>query len=297
MKGERMSIKAAELTKVFGRYTAVDHISFEIEPGKVTGFLGPNGAGKTTTLRMILGLISPTSGEARLEGRLYRELQRPSRAVGALLDSAQFHPQRSGRNHLRVLVTAAGLDVRRVDEVLGIVELTDVAREKVGTYSLGMRQRLGIAAALLGEPEGLILDEPANGLDPSGMRWLRSFLRSFAAKGGTVFVSSHLLREVSVMADEVIVINKGKLVKQASVQELMMRASPGVRVETAQPERLHDALAAAGIETTLVSHEQLVASGSREQVGTVAAELGIPLFGLHQEERSLEDIFLELTSR
>jgi ABC-2 type transport system ATP-binding protein len=290
------SIEVRNLTKVFGRQTAVDDISFDIEPSKVTGFLGPNGAGKSTTLRMILGLVAPTSGEASLLGRRYAELNDPIRNVGAVLDTTQFHPQRSGRNHLRVLATAASIHAERVEEVLDLVDLRNAANKKAGTFSLGMRQRLGIAAALLGDPQVLVLDEPANGLDPAGIRWLRGVLRSFAAQGRTVFVSSHLLGEVSQIADDVIVINEGRLVTQAPVHELVSRTVSKVRVETAQPERLRDALEAAGIEVGIASHDELVVSASKEVVGTIAAEIGIPIFGLHQQERSLEDIFFELTT-
>jgi ABC-2 type transport system ATP-binding protein len=290
------SIEVRNLTKVFGRQTAVDDISFDIEPSKVTGFLGPNGAGKSTTLRMILGLVAPTSGEASLLGRRYAELNDPIRNVGAVLDTTQFHPQRSGRNHLRVLATAASIHAERVEEVLDLVDLRNAANNKAGTFSLGMRQRLGIAAALLGDPQVLVLDEPANGLDPAGIRWLRGVLRSFAAQGRTVFVSSHLLGEVSQIADDVIVINEGRLVTQAPVHELVSRTVSEVRVETAQPERLRDALEAAGIEVGIASHDELVVSASKEVVGTIAAEIGIPIFGLHQQERSLEDIFFELTT-
>jgi ABC-2 type transport system ATP-binding protein len=290
------SIEVRNLTKVFGRHTAVDDVSFDIEPGKVTGFLGPNGAGKSTTLRMILGLVAPTSGEASLLGRRYAELDDPIRNVGAVLDTTQFHPQRSGRNHLRVLATAASIHAKRVEEVLDLVDLRNAAIKKAGTFSLGMRQRLGIAAALLGDPQVLVLDEPANGLDPAGIRWLRGVLRSFAAQGRTVFVSSHLLGEVSQIADDIIVINEGRLVTQAPVHELVSRTVSEVRVETAQPERLRDALEAAGIEVAIASHDELVVSASNEVVGTIAAEIGVPIFRLHQQERSLEDIFFELTT-
>jgi ABC-2 type transport system ATP-binding protein len=289
------NLSVRNLTKVFGNHTAVDHISFDVEPGKVTGFLGPNGAGKSTTLRMILGLVAPTSGEVSVLGRRYTQLDDPIRSVGAVLDTTQFHPQRTGRNHLRVLATAASVKARRVDEVLELVDLGGAANKKAGTFSLGMRQRLGIAAALLGNPGILVLDEPANGLDPAGIRWLRGVLRSFAVQGRTVFVSSHLLAEVSEIADDVIVINEGRLVTQSPVHELVSRSAAEVRVETAQPERLRDALEAAGIAVSLASHDELVVSASREAVGMIAAEVGIPIFGLHQQERSLEDIFFELT--
>jgi ABC-2 type transport system ATP-binding protein len=288
-------IKVAQLTKIFGRHTAVDHITFGIEPGRVTGFLGPNGAGKSTTLRMILGLVTPSSGEALVLDQPYASLVDPLQKVGAVLDTNQFHPQRSGRNHLRIYAAAGGIERRRVDEVLELVNLTEVAHKKVGQYSLGMRQRLGIAAALLGDPRVLVLDEPANGLDPAGIRWLRGVLRSLAAAGRTVFVSSHLLAEISEIADDIVVINKGRLIIQAAVNDLLSRTAAEVRVETSQPERLRDALASAGIAATLVAYNELSANGTNEVVGTIAAEAGVPVFGLHQQEQSLEDIFFELT--
>jgi ABC-2 type transport system ATP-binding protein len=290
------TIAVRNLTKVFGRQTAVDDLGFDIGPGKVTGFLGPNGAGKTTTLRMILGLVAPTAGSASVLGRRYAELDDPIRSVGAVLDTAQFHPHRSGRNHLRVLAAAASIHEERVDEVLELVDLGAAADKKVGTFSLGMRQRLGLAAALLGDPQVLILDEPANGLDPAGIRWLRGLLRAFARTGRTVFVSSHLLAEVSEIADDVVVINEGRLVTHAQVHELVNKTVGEVRVETAQPERLRDALQAAGVTVTLASHDALVAATSKEVVGTVAAEARIPIYGLVQQERTLEDIFFELTA-
>jgi ABC-2 type transport system ATP-binding protein len=289
------SVAVESLTKVYGRVRAVDGISFDIGPGKVTGFLGPNGAGKSTTLRMILGLVAPTGGTASVLGRRYAQLDDPMSSVGAVLDTAQFHPQRSGRNHLRVLATAASIPKQRVDEVLSLVDLDHAADKKAGAFSLGMRQRLGIAAALLGDPQVLILDEPANGLDPAGIRWLRGLLRSFAAQGRTVFVSSHLLAEVSEIADDVIVINEGRLVTHAPVHELLFRTAGEVRVETGQPERLRDALQASGIAVRLASHNELGVTASKEVVGTIAAQAGIPIYGLNQEERSLEDIFFELT--
>jgi ABC-2 type transport system ATP-binding protein len=208
------------LTKRYGDVVAVDHLTFSVPPGKVTGFLGPNGAGKSTTLRMVLGLVRATAGTSAIAGHRYDELRDRSRVVGALLDTEQFHPGRSGRNHLRTLTAAAGLPDRRVDEVLDTVRLSGAADKRVGAYSLGMRQRLGIAAALLGDPEVLVLDEPANGLDPAGMRWLRTFLREFAEQGRTVFVSSHQLGEVAQMADDVVVIADGRLVVQQSVRQL-----------------------------------------------------------------------------
>jgi ABC-2 type transport system ATP-binding protein len=211
------------VTKRFGELVAVDRVTFSLQPGTVTGFLGPNGAGKTTTLRMLLGLAEPTSGEALILGRRYAELDEPVRRVGAVPESNDFHPGRSGRNHLRVLALAAGLPMSRVDAVLELVALGSAAASAVKTYSLGMRQRLGLAAALLGEPQLLMLDEPANGLDPAGVRWLRDFLRAFAEAGGTVLVSSHVLAEVAQTVDRVLIIDRGRLVADSTLDELSGR--------------------------------------------------------------------------
>jgi ABC-2 type transport system ATP-binding protein len=208
------------LTKRYGELAAVDEVSFSLPAGTVTGYLGPNGAGKTTTLRMLLGLAEPTAGEALVFGRRYRELEQPIRKVGAVLESNDFHPARSGRDHLRMLALAAGLPLRRVEEVLELVELGAAAKRRVRTYSLGMRQRLGLAAALLGDPQLLILDEPANGLDPAGVRWLRTFLQQFAGEGRTVLVSSHLLAEVAQTVDHVVIIDHGRLLARGRLDEL-----------------------------------------------------------------------------
>jgi ABC-2 type transport system ATP-binding protein len=216
----RPVVTVSSVTKRFGEIAAVEHLSFTIEPGTVTGLLGPNGAGKTTTLRMLLGLAEPTAGEALVFGRRYRELDNPALRVGAVLESNDFDPGRSGRDHLRVLALAAGIPDRRVDEVLELVELTPASGLRVKTYSFGMRQRLGLAAALLGEPELLVLDEPANGLDPSGVHWLRGLLRGFAERGGTVLVSSHLLAEVAQTVDRVLIIDRGKLVASTRLDDL-----------------------------------------------------------------------------
>src|SRR5256885_343570 len=213
-------IEVEHLTKRFRSATAVDDLSFSVPRGRITGFLGPNGAGKTTTLRVLLGLALPTSGRASVAGKRYRELEAPLKTVGAVLEASNYHPARTGRNHLRVLAAAAGIANARVDLVLAKVELSDAARRRVGGYSLGMRQRLSVAAALLGEPELLVLDEPANGLDPEGIRWLRNFLRSFADGGGTVFLSSHVLREVSQLSDAVVIIHRGKPAAHQSLAAL-----------------------------------------------------------------------------
>jgi ABC-2 type transport system ATP-binding protein len=219
----RPVVSVSSLTKRFGDVAAVEDLSFSIEPGTVTGFLGPNGAGKTTTLRVLLGLAEPTSGQALVFGRRYRELEHPARRVGAVLESNDFHPSRSGRDHLRILALAGEIPDQRVDEVLEIVELAPAAGRRVKTYSLGMRQRLGLAAALLGDPELLVLDEPANGLDPAGVHWLRVLLRGFAQRGGTVLVSSHLLAEVSQTVDQVLIIDRGRLVASTRLDELAGR--------------------------------------------------------------------------
>ena len=213
-------VSAVGLTKRFGDLTAVNDLSFELEAGSVTGFLGPNGAGKTTTLRMLLGLARPTRGQALVFGRPFTELEQPAARVGAVLEASDLHPGRTGRDHLRVLARAAGVAKSRVDEVLALVDLTDAAERRAGGYSLGMRQRLGLAAALLGAPELLVLDEPANGLDPEGVRWLRDFLRAFAMRGGTVLVSSHHLAEVAQTVDRVVIIDRGRLVAESTLEEL-----------------------------------------------------------------------------
>src|SRR6478672_6057031 len=240
-------VVAEALTKRFGKLTAVEDLSFSLEPGTITGFLGPNGAGKTTTLRMLLGLARPTTGRALVFDRQYAQLDGPARRVGAVLEATDFHPGRSGRNHLLILSRAAGLPDSRVDEVMGLVELTGAAKRRVKGYSLGMRQRLGLAAALLGEPELLILDEPANGLDPEGVRWLRDFLRSFAAGGRTVLVSSHVLAEVAQTVDRVLIVNRGKLVTESSLSDLTARLGGAVRVRSPQAPALREALVREGI--------------------------------------------------
>ncbi len=216
-------VSVSSLTKRYGEVVAVEDLTFSLAPGSVTGFLGPNGAGKSTTLRLLLGLAEPTSGEARVFGRRYRDLDEPARRVGAVLESNDFHPGRSGRDHLRVLALAADLPPGRVVEVLELVELAGAATRRVGTYSLGMRQRLGLAGALLGDPELLVLDEPANGLDPAGVHWLRAFLRGFADQGGTVVISSHVLAEVAQTVDEVVIIDRGRLLAMARLDELSER--------------------------------------------------------------------------
>ena len=289
-------IEVRGLTKRFGSTRAVQDLSFAIPPGRITGFLGPNGAGKTTTLRMVLGLASATAGEATVTGVSYRKLRDPLRTVGAVLEADSFHPGRSGRNHLRVMATAAGVPLARIDEVLAEVELTSAARRRVDEYSLGMRQRLSVAGALLGQPELLILDEPANGLDPEGIRWLRDFLRAFGASGGTVFISSHVLAEVSQLADEVVIIHRGRLVAHEPLDVLTARAAGGTVVRSPEAKRLHERLVDAGIEVTATESGELRAAAPPELVGEVAAANGIVLHELRAEGATLEEVFLALTA-
>jgi ABC-2 type transport system ATP-binding protein len=288
-------IEVRNLTKRYGGARAVDDLSFAIPKGRITGFLGPNGAGKTTTLRILLGLAVPTSGEATVAGERYRALESPARTVGAVLEASNYHPRRSGRNHLRVLATAAGIPRTRVGEVLDQVELAGAAERRVGAYSLGMRQRLSVAAALLGDPELLVLDEPANGLDPEGIRWLRTFLRSYADAGGTVFVSSHVLAEISQVADEVVIIHRGKLVAHESVAALTARAAGATRVRSPQAERLLAALREEGLAAQALDAGRLSVDAPPERVGDLAAQLGVPLHELVAEAGTLEEAFLQLT--
>lgn len=285
------------LTKRFGsNVLAVDQLSFTVEPGSVTGFLGPNGAGKTTTLRMILGLVHPTSGTATIGGLAYRQIPAPLTRVGAALEASDFHPARSGRNHLRVLCIAAGLRQQRADEVLQLVGLTEAADRKVRGYSLGMRQRLGLAAALLGNPRVLIMDEPANGLDPEGIRWLRQFFRRLASEGRTVLVSSHQLGEMQEIADRVVILNRGRLVRSGSIRELS-QGSDTVVVRTPNPAPLAAAIAAAGGFAEHTAPDALEVRGlSSEQVGHLAFTAGVELHELSTRAWDLEELFFALTS-
>jgi ABC-2 type transport system ATP-binding protein len=289
-------VRAESLTKRFGKLTAVDDLSFALEPGTITGFLGPNGAGKTTTLRMLLGLAKPSHGEALIFEKPYAQIEQPALRIGAVLEATDFHPGRSGRNHLRTLSWAAGIPDARVDEVLGVVELDKAANRRVKGYSLGMRQRLGLAAALLGDPELLVLDEPANGLDPEGVRWLRDFLRRFAESGHTVLVSSHVLAEVAQTVDHVLIINRGRLVREARLDELTATVGAAVRVRSPQAGQLREALTRAGIEAAEQDHTLLVHGTTTERVGEIAAAAGVVLHELRSEESSLEEVFLELTA-
>jgi len=291
------SIQVQGLTKRFGDVVAVDNLSFEVASGSVTGFLGPNGAGKTTTLRMVLGLVTPTEGTTTIAGAPYRELVDPIRHVGAVLEATSFHPGRRARDHLRVMCVAAGLPERRADEVLDQVGLGDVGSRRVKGFSLGMRQRLGLAAALLGEPEVLILDEPANGLDPEGVHWLRRFLRSYADEGRTVLVSSHLLAEVAQTVDDVIIIAGGRLVRQSSLADLAGQATPSVWVRTPQAETLRAALASRGTAAELKSPDTVVAlETTTDAVGLVAAGAGVVIYEMTAQHFDLEEFFLELTT-
>ena len=290
------AVVAESLVKRFGSVLAVDDLSFTLAAGTITGFLGPNGAGKTTTLRMLLGLATPTSGRALVLGRPYAELDRPAMSIGAVLEATDFHPGRSGRDHLRTLGSAVGIPDSRADEVLRTVELQKAGRRRVKGYSLGMRQRLGLAGALLGDPELLILDEPANGLDPEGVRWLRDFLRAFASKGRTVLVSSHVLAEVAQTVDQVLIIDHGRLVIESSLDQLTARVGATVRVRTPRPDRLREVLRREHLDATLDDHTLLVRGADSEHVGEIAFAAGIPLHELVTERSSLEDIFLGLTS-
>jgi ABC-2 type transport system ATP-binding protein len=290
------AITVQGLTKRFGDVLAVDRLDLAIDEGTVAGFLGPNGAGKTTTLRMLLGLVAPDAGTATIGGRPYRELPDPVRRVGAVLEAGGFHPGRSARDHLRVMATAAGLAPGRVEEVLEQTGLAGAARRRVGGLSLGMRQRLGLAAALLGDPEVLVLDEPANGLDPEGVHWLRGLVRGLADQGRTVLVSSHLLAEVPQTVDQVVIIDKGRLVTQSTLAALTAGADRTVRVRSPEPEALRDLLVARGATVTVDGPDRLIVGGvSTEQVGQAAAAGGVVLHEMRFERSNLEDVFLELT--
>jgi ABC-2 type transport system ATP-binding protein len=289
------AIEVSGLTKRFGEVLAVDNLSFTADEGRVVGFLGPNGAGKTTTLRMLLGLVNPTAGNAIINGSHYVELEDPVHTVGAVLDGGMLHPGRSGRNHLRALGKASGVSDARVDELLQLVALSDAAHRRAGGYSLGMRQRLGLAAALLGDPKVLILDEPANGLDPQGIRWLRDFLRTLAKEGRAILVSSHVLAEVAQTADDVVVINRGKSVAQAPLNEIMARSGGGMKVAGPDVRKLGDILHQQGAEVTGDSAEILVKDRSGEQIGRIVAEHQLVISELAPVGSSLEEIYFELT--
>ena len=289
-------ITAQNLRKVYGNKAAVDGLSFEVKPGAVTGFLGPNGAGKSTTMRLMLDL-DHGGGETLFDSRRFRDIHHPLREIGSVLEAKAFHPTRSARNHLRMLGAANGIPAQRCDEVLEIVGLTQVAKGKPKSFSLGMGQRLGLAAALLGDPHTLILDEPANGLDPQGIHWLRDFLKSFAASGRTVFVSSHLLSEMALMADELVVIGRGRMIDSGPVQQFVERFST-VQVVVRSPRlgELVELLRGPGVMDQPSGDGAAILDGvTREQVGDLAAAHGIALHELSTRTASLEQAFLEAT--
>jgi ABC-2 type transport system ATP-binding protein len=292
--GAAPAIVAEGLTKRYGPVTAVDDLSFDVRAGAVTGFLGPNGAGKTTTLRMVLGLARPTAGRATIFGQPFDALPDTARTVGANLEVCGMHPGRSGRNHLRSLAAFAGLPASRVEEVLGLVEMREAADRRAGGYSTGMRQRLGLAATLLGDPELLVLDEPANGLDPQGIRWLRDFLRGVAAEGRTVLVSSHVLSEVEQTVDDVVVIHRGRLVESGPIASLL--AGESVRVRSPRAAELGGALERDGAEVRLEGGVVHVQGRTTDEVGELAFAIGVPLHELAVEAASLEEIFFRLTA-
>ncbi|MDQ1709323.1 MAG: type transport system ATP-binding protein [Frankiaceae bacterium] len=290
-------VEVRGLTKRFGAVTAVDGLSFSVAAGRVVGFLGPNGAGKTTTLRSLLGLVTPTSGTATIAGRRYADLRDPIGVVGALLESTGYHPSRSAIDHLRILAMTSGRPAGRAAEVLDEVGLSAYAGRAVGGYSLGMRQRLALGAALLGRPQLLVLDEPANGLDPEGIQWLRGFLRYHAEQGGTVLLSSHLLSEVAQTVDEVVIIARGRLVTQSAIGDLVSRTEASVRVRSPDAARLAAALTAAGHAVSADSGEVFTVAGvGSDVVGVLAADLGVVLHELTPQHSSLEAVFMELTA-
>ena len=288
------TLELEHLTKRYGREVVVDDLTFTVQPGRVTGFLGPNGAGKSTTMKILLDLASATSGHATIGGTRYREMRDPARTVGVVLEPNAFHPGRSGRNHLRVLADGAGIAPARIEKMLDMVGLAHAADRHVGAYSLGMRQRLGLAAALLGDPPVLVLDEPGNGLDPQGIRWLRDLLRERAAAGGTIFVSSHLLAEVEHLADEVVVVSHGRLV---ATGELATLQKAGTSVRTPAPDRLTRLLAEAGARVHTGTDGELVVRGVPiDVIGDRACAAGIALHELTPQAGSLEELFLGWTS-
>jgi ABC-2 type transport system ATP-binding protein len=293
---QERQIVVDDLTKRYGEVVAVDHLSFTVEPGRVTGYLGPNGAGETTTMRMVLGLVQPTSGNATIGGRRYLDIDEPTQAVGAVLEASSAHRGRTGRNHLKAACIAAELPLWRADEVLELVRLAAAGDRVFRGYSLGMRQRLGIATAMIGDPGVLVLDEPANGLDPEGIRWMRELLRGLAADGRTVLVSSHLLTEMQSLADDVVIVANGRLVRSGPVGDVVASMSHQARVElrTTEPERLADALVLAGGVVDLGA-TMTIAGLSEQAVGDTAYAAGIPIHRLGTQQADLEEVFLEPT--
>ncbi|HWH10694.1 MAG TPA: ABC transporter ATP-binding protein [Solirubrobacteraceae bacterium] len=291
-------IEVSHITKRYGEKLAVDDLTFTVKPGIVTGFLGPNGAGKSTTMRVILGLDAPTSGTVRVNGKAYRDLPAPLHEIGAMLEARAIHTGRSAFNHLLAMAMTHGIPRSRVDEVIEIVGLTEVARKRVGGFSLGMGQRLGIASALLGDPEVLILDEPANGLDPEGILWIRNLLTGLAAQGRTVFLSSHLMSEIALTAEHLVVVGRGRLIADTTVSEIVAQASENsaVRVRAPEATRLRDVLAGDGV--TIVSDEPTVLEVhglDSERIGVLAAGAGCVLYELTPQTASLEAAFMRLT--
>ncbi|MFE7461111.1 ABC transporter ATP-binding protein [Streptomyces sp. NPDC057554] len=292
------SIDVHQLTKAYGTTRAVDRLSFRVRPGRVTGFLGPNGAGKSTTMRLVLGLDRPTGGTATIGGRPYAELAEPLRTVGALLDAQAAHGSRTPRSHLSVLAVSNGIPLSRVAAVLEETGLGEVGTRRIKTFSLGMRQRLGIAAALLGEPEVVMLDEPSNGLDPEGIIWIRELMKRLAREGRTVLVSSHLMNETASFADHLVVLGRGRLLADTPIREFLdSRSRPRVRLRTTEPARLRSALAARGLTAVQAEDDRWTIDGATsEAIGTLAADEGIPLLELTDERASLEQAYLDLTA-
>jgi ABC-2 type transport system ATP-binding protein len=290
-------IEAINLSKRYGSKLAVDDMTFTVAPGKVTGFLGPNGAGKSTTMRLLLGLDAPTNGRALINGRPYVDLERPLAEVGVLLEARAVHTGRSARNHLLAIAATAGISTRRVDEVIDLVGLSHVAKKRVGSFSLGMGQRLGIASALLANPKVLILDEPINGLDPDGIKWIRNLLRSLAAEGKTVFLSSHLMSEMALTADHVIVVGQGRLLRDEPMSTLISQESKAVvNVRTPQVDKLVELLRSSGVKTKTVVGTSFVAEGMiSDEIGTMASNAGITLYELATQTASLEEAYMAIT--
>jgi ABC-2 type transport system ATP-binding protein len=292
-----LPIEVRGLTKTFGKVQAVQQLDFTVQPGRVTGFLGPNGAGKTTTLRMLLSLVKPTAGTATIGGRRYRDIPLPLHEVGAVLEATSFHPARRARSHLQMIAISSGVDLARVDEVLGLVGLSGDAKRRVGGFSMGMRQRLELAGALLGDPGVLILDEPSNGLDPQGIVWLREFLRYLAGQGRTVLVSSHLLAEMSQTVDDVVIVAQGQLRAQGSLASLMSGARPGMRIRTPEADRLQAVLSGSGLHSQREAFDIVsVAGATPEQLGPLLAHYQVVIYELTTQGFNLEALFLSLTS-
>jgi ABC-2 type transport system ATP-binding protein len=288
-------ITVTNLSKKYGDRLAVDDLTFPVAAGRVTGFVGPNGAGKSTTMRMMVGLTRPDRGDVRYDGVHYRDLRNPARTVGAVLEARSMHPGRTARNHLRATAALSGIPGRRVDEVLTEVGLQSAADKRAGTFSLGMRQRLALASALLGDPQVLLLDEPSNGLDPDGIRWLRDYLADFAARGGTVFVSSHLISELSMFAHDLVVLGGGRLLAAESVGSITGRNDVAVLVQTPQPTELLALLAAEGVDAEVADDRLILRGTTRSVVSQVAFDHGIRLLELTDLTRSLEDSLLDMT--